>query len=93
MGKEAYPAGIVEALREKADVVVLDAKALALRAGSVKAMNIVLLGALVKTMDIRDIDWDKMIRKHVKKGFEDVNIKAFYAGYNLSTSALRSAAL
>lgn len=46
-------------------------------------MNIVLLGALVKAMNVSGIDWKEVITKNVKKGFEELNIKAFEAGYSL----------
>ena len=51
--------------------------------GNDKAMNVVLLGALVKAMDVEGVDWNKAICENVKKGFEDINIKAFEAGYTL----------
>ena len=51
--------------------------------GNSKAMNIVLLGALVKAMNVEGIDWNKAITENVKKGFEELNIKAFEAGYAL----------
>ena len=43
-------------------------------------MNIVLLGALVKAIDLPDIDWEQVIRDHVKPAFVDINIKAFRLG-------------
>ena len=43
-------------------------------------MNIVLLGALIKAMNVPGIDWEEIIRTNVKKGFEEINIKAFRAG-------------
>ena len=51
--------------------------------GNPKAMNIVLLGALVKAMNVEGIDWNKAITDNVKKGFEELNIKAFEAGFAL----------
>ena len=42
-----------------------------------------LLGALVKAMNVSGIDWKEVITKNVKKGFEELNIKAFEAGYSL----------
>jgi len=80
MGKEAYPAGIIEDLSSKADVSVFKAADIAKSLGNAKIMNVVLLGALVKALDIPGIDWEKVIRDNVKKGFEDLNISAFNAG-------------
>ena len=83
MGKAEYPENIVEALSEKVDVQVFEAAEIAEKLGNPRAMNVVLLGALVKAMDVKGIDWEDMIRKNVKAGFEDLNIKAFNAGYAL----------
>ncbi|MDR0519806.1 MAG: indolepyruvate oxidoreductase subunit beta [Clostridiales Family XIII bacterium] len=80
MGKAEYPKGITETLKEKADILVLKAAEVAQSLGNPRVMNIVLLGSLVKAMDISGIDWDEVIRDNVKKGFEDINIKAFNEG-------------
>ncbi|MDD4565229.1 MAG: indolepyruvate oxidoreductase subunit beta [Eubacteriales bacterium] len=75
-----YPEGILEELAEKAEVLVFKAGEIAEKVGNAKTMNIVLLGALTKAMDLPGIDWEAVIRANVKKGFEDINIKAFHAG-------------
>lgn len=82
-GMAQYPQGVIEDLKKKADVLVFKAGEIAEGLGNSKAMNIVLLGALVKAMNIEGIDWKETIKKNVKKGFEELNIKAFDAGYNL----------
>lgn len=66
MGKAAYPDAIVETLSEKADVLVFKAADIAKGLGNSRVMNIVLLGALVKAMNIQGIDWEERIRKNVK---------------------------
>lgn len=80
IGAEEYPAGIIEELSSKTEVSVFKAAEIAKNLGNPKAMNIVLLGALVKAMGIEDMDWDAYIKANVKKGFEELNIKAFKAG-------------
>ncbi len=80
MGKETYPDGIIEELAGKANVAVFKAADVAKELGNSKIMNVVLLGALVKALDIPGIDWEQVIRDNVKKGFEELNIKAFRAG-------------
>ncbi len=80
VGKEPYPEGIIEDLSGKTEVSVFKAADIAKELGNPKAMNIVLLGALVKAMGIEDMDWDRYISMNVKKGFEELNIKAFRAG-------------
>jgi indolepyruvate ferredoxin oxidoreductase beta subunit len=51
--------------------------------GNEKAMNIVLLGALIKAMEVPGIDWNALIKKNVKAAFLELNLKAFDAGYAL----------
>lgn len=79
-GIAKYPEGILEELVHKAKVSVFKAGDIAAQLGNSKTMNIVLLGALIKAMDIPGIDWEEVIKSNVKKGFEDINIKAFRAG-------------
>lgn len=80
LGAAKYPEGILEELTSKADVSVFKASDVAEKLGNPKTMNIVLLGALVKALDMPHIDWEKAIRDNVKKGFEEINIQAFHAG-------------
>ena len=80
VGKEPYPEGIIEDLSAKTEVSVFKAADIARELGNPKTMNIVLLGALVKAMGIEDMDWDNFISMNVKRGFEELNIKAFRAG-------------
>jgi indolepyruvate ferredoxin oxidoreductase beta subunit len=84
MGKADYPDGIVETLKENVDILVFKAADVAKDLGNSRVMNVVLLGALVKAMDIEGIDWEDVISRNVKKGFEDLNIRAFNAGYKIS---------
>jgi len=84
MGAFEYPEGIVDTLSDKIDTLVFKAADIARDLGNSKVMNVVLLGALAKAMDIDGIIWDDVIRANVKKGFEDINIKAFHAGYDIS---------
>lgn len=82
MGKKDYPAGILDELNQKVGIKVFKAGEIAEALGNPRTMNIVLLGSIIKAMNLTDIDWDSIIRKSVKKGFEDVNIKALQAGMN-----------
>ncbi len=84
LGLAEYPEGIIDHLKEKVDVLSFKAAEVATELGNPKAMNIVLLGALVKAMGgLDDIDWDAEIEANVKAKFVDLNKKAFHAGYNL----------
>ena len=46
-------------------------------------MNIILLGTLVKSMGLEEINWEKIIRDNVKEKFVDINIKAVKRGMGL----------
>jgi indolepyruvate ferredoxin oxidoreductase beta subunit len=81
MGVAKYPEDIESALQEKIDILEFKAADVAKELGNLRVMNVVLLGALVKAMGIEGIDWDEVIRGNVKKGFDELNIKAFHAGY------------
>ncbi len=80
VGSAEYPQGIIEELSSKAEVSVFEAAKIAKELGNPKAMNIVLLGALVKALGLEAMDWDRYISENVKKGFEELNIRAFRAG-------------
>jgi indolepyruvate ferredoxin oxidoreductase, beta subunit len=82
MGKQDYPEGVLDILKEKADTSVVKAAKIAEELGNIKSMNIVLFGALVKGMQLTDIDWEQVIKKNVKPKTVEVNIKAFRAGLN-----------
>ena len=84
LGKADYPDGIIEDLKTKCEVLSLKAGDIATELGNPKAMNVVLLGALVKAIGTLDhVDWDAQIEKNVKPKFVELNKKAFKAGYNL----------
>lgn len=80
-GAEEYPQDVLEEIRRAAGrVVELDASGMARELGNVKAANVILLGALVSAMGLRDIDWEEIIRKNVKEKFIDLNLQAFRQG-------------
>ncbi len=82
IGKATYPEKILETLQEKADVRVMNASAMAEEMGNLKVMNVILLGAIIKSMGLQDINWDEIIRNNVKPKFVDLNIKAMAVGMN-----------
>jgi indolepyruvate ferredoxin oxidoreductase, beta subunit len=84
LGVAEYPQGIIEELKSKCSVLAVKANDIATELGNPKAMNIVLLGALVKAIGgLDDIDWDAEIAATVKPAFVELNKKAFHAGYDL----------
>ncbi|WP_195267643.1 indolepyruvate oxidoreductase subunit beta [Eubacterium sp. 1001713B170207_170306_E7] len=80
IGKATYPEKILETLQEKANVRVMNASAMAEEMGNLKVMNVILLGAIIKSMGLQDIAWDEIIRNNVKPKFVDLNIKAMAVG-------------
>lgn len=65
-------------------IISYDATEKAQQAGSVKTMNIVLLGTLSKLVsDVPAELWEEAIRKYVPAKLQDVNIKAFHMGRDM----------
>lgn len=81
-GAMKYPEGLVEKLEEKAHVVAIDALQLALEAGSPKAVNVVLVGVLSRSMDISEEEWLHALEATVPPKFLELNKKAFQLGRN-----------
>lgn len=83
IGAEKYPEDILGTLNKAAHTVAVKAGDIAQKLGNARTMNVVLLGALAKAMRLDEIDWESLIRKNVKKGYEEMNWKAFKAGFDL----------
>ena len=81
-GAMQYPENIEEMLMEKAEVTAVDALPLAEEAGTIKAVNVVLIGLLAKSMDIEKEVWIDVIKEFVPQKFLEMNLKAFELGYN-----------
>ena len=81
-GKADYPDSVLEILKEKADTTVINAADIAEKVGNAKTMNIVLFGAMVKAMELKDINWQSVIKENVKEKLVAVNLEAFVAGMN-----------
>ena len=83
MGKAQYPDNIMDVLNEKAGTVkAFDALSIAEKCGSVKAVNVVLLGAASKDLPFDESAWIKVIEENVKPKFIELNKKAFEMGRN-----------
>ncbi len=83
IGKIDYPEKINEELINKTNAKVIDAVSVAQELGNVKVMNMILLGVLIKSMNLTDIDWEKIIRENIKKKFIEINIKAINIGMTI----------
>lgn len=79
-GKVDYPQGIIEDLASKVPTTAIDAARLAGDLGNSKVMNVILLGATVKSMGLDTLDWERIIRENVKPNLADLNIQALKLG-------------
>ena len=81
-GAAEYPEGLLSAIEEKgADLLAVDALALAEQAGSAKAVNVVLIGAMARRMDVKKEIWRGAVEHCVPERFLELNRKAFELGY------------
>ena len=84
IGAATYPDGIVDKLKATgADVVAVDALAIAMSAGNAKAVNVALIGVMAKQTEILYDVWVDTIKSTVPEKFLELNLKAFDLGYNL----------
>ncbi len=81
-GAAVYPENILEKLSARVSTTSIDALALAKAAGSIKAVNVVLIGLMAKNTDIPYEIWKKSVTDTVPPKFLDINLKAFDLGYN-----------
>ena len=82
-GAAKYPENLSDKLKATGvKVDAMDCLALAKEAGSVKAVNVVLIGRLSHYFDIPEEEWIKVIKDTVPEKFVEMNIKAFELGRN-----------
>ena len=80
-GAAVYPYDVLDNLAKKGVAVDnVDALDLALKAGTSKAVNIVLMGRLSKLMPIPKEKWIEAINQTVAPKFVEMNLKAFELG-------------
>ena len=79
-GTEAYPEGVIEALKSCFRTIALDAASIAGSLGNPRTMNIVLLGAMVGALGLGGIDWEQALRAQVPDKAIAVNLAALAAG-------------
>lgn len=80
-GAATYPENLVEKMKSKGlKVDAMDCLELAKKAGSQKAVNIVLLGRLSHYFDIPEDAWQKSLEANVPLKFLELNKKAFELG-------------
>ena len=82
-GKAIYKEKEIEDELNRLNATIINAAEKAKELGNVKVMNIILLGALVKSMNLEDIDWESIIRENIKEKFVDINLQAFKKGMEM----------
>ncbi|MBF0113165.1 MAG: indolepyruvate oxidoreductase subunit beta, partial [Desulfamplus sp.] len=86
IGRGVYPEieSMITLIRERTpSFIAFDAMKLAKEAGSPMTLNIVLVGALVQSdiLPLSRVAVEEAIKLRTKKGFTDMNIKAFNLGF------------
>lgn len=82
-GAASYPEHIIDSLKAAgADVTAVNALDLAIKAGNMKSVNVVLIGVMAKNTAIPENVWKDTIRSTVPEKFLEANLKAFELGYN-----------
>jgi indolepyruvate ferredoxin oxidoreductase beta subunit len=83
-GKESYPENIIAKLSETVQKFkVLNAGKVARDLGNIRAQNIVLLGAVAKSLGLEKLDWEKIIGGYFQGAVLELNLKALHAGMNI----------
>lgn len=77
-----YPRDTLETLAANSDLTAVDALSLAVKAGTAKAVNVVLIGVLAKISGIAKEKWTDALKATVPPKFLELNLKAFEYGYN-----------
>jgi indolepyruvate ferredoxin oxidoreductase, beta subunit len=84
VGDATYPHDAVEQLKTVVpNLKLVKAAENAEKLGNIRAQNIVLLGALVKTMELTNVDWKAIISRYVPVKAKEMNLAAFDAGYQM----------
>jgi len=79
-GKVKYPDNIIEELSKQVETYVVDGTRQAIELGLDKVMNIIILGALAKALNIDNLKWEAAIKENVKPKFLELNLEAFKLG-------------
>lgn len=82
MGIARYPEDIIAKLKDmNITVISQDAEAIAANAGSIKSVNIVLLGITAKYLGLPEDKWINAVKETVPAKTVDINVNAFKLAY------------
>ena len=82
-GGAVYPENAVASMSAVFDTIVVPAAEIAAAAGSMRSMNVVLLGALVQAVGLEEVPgvrWEDVIASLIPEKLLTVNLEAFRAG-------------
>lgn len=81
IGQEEYPKNVNEKLKQTVkNTIVVNATKIAEELGNIKAQNVVLLGALIKALNLEDVDWNGVLETAVPPKALELNKKALQKG-------------
>lgn len=80
-GAAEYPQGILDTLREKHNVVSIDAMAEAKKLGNARVFNTIIIGVAARSMDFDKEQWLEVIANTVPPKTIEINQKGFLVGY------------
>ncbi len=83
IGKATYKEKEIENELKRLNATIINAADKAKEIGNIKVMNLILLGALIKSMNLEHIDWETIIRENIKEKFVDINLKALKYGMEM----------
>lgn len=87
-GRVPYPDGILDALSDKVRTIAFDAAGTAEALGQTRAMNVVLLGALVEALSLEALNVRDSVAELVPEASREVNLLAFDAGRDMARARL-----
>ena len=83
-GLADYSDKILDELKAKAsDITIINAFDEAAKLGNPRVLNIVLLGTIIKMMELTEINWNDIIAGEVRANFVELNQKALAVGMKL----------
>lgn len=83
IGSASYPNGVLGSIEDTGtNITAVDALSLAVKAGSAKAVNVVLIGVMASHMELDYDTWIEAVKETVPEKFLEMNLKAFDYGYN-----------
>ncbi len=81
-GKVRYPKNIIEELTKQVKTYQVEGTKTAIELGFDKVMNVIMLGAAVKALELEHLNFEKIIKENVKEKFIDLNLLAYKTGLN-----------